>query len=158
MKTTEELIERLLQLFNEHKVKYVVIGALALPAYGHIRTTEDIDIFIEPNEGNALKAIEALKDFGYLAIEDLTIKEFLSKKTLFRQYLLPTDIHPFVKGVNFEDLWENRVSFKIGSIYVYLPSLEDMIKMKKAAGRPKDLEDLKYLNKIKELKKKKKSK
>jgi len=37
-------------------------------------------------------------------VEDLTIEQLLKKKTLFRQYILDTDIHPFVAGVEFKDV------------------------------------------------------
>ncbi|MFN3967176.1 MAG: hypothetical protein ACK4JE_05715, partial [Endomicrobiia bacterium] len=118
------------------------------PVYGHIRTTVDLDIFIEPTKKNAEKAIKALKEFGYLVIEETTIEDFLTKKTLIRQYDLDTDIHPYVNGVSFQDVWRNKIKAKIGNTFAYFPSLKDIIKMKKAAGRIKDKEDLKYLTKI----------
>ncbi len=46
---------------------------------------------------------------------------------------------------------KNKVSAKFGNTSVYFPSLNDLLKMKQAAGRPKDLEDLKYLKKLKKL-------
>lgn len=73
----------------------------------------------------------------------------LTKKILIRQYILETDIHPFVAGVSFGEVWANRVQGKIGSQQVYFPSLDDLIKMKKAAGRDKDKEDLKILLELK---------
>jgi hypothetical protein len=69
---------------------------------------------------------------------------------LIRQYIVETDIHPFVKGVTFAEVWENKIKSKFGETEVYFPSLDDIIKMKMAAGRNKDLEDLKFLRKIKE--------
>lgn len=63
------------------------------------------------------------------------------------------DIDIFVKGVTFEEIWRNKIIAKFGETDVYFPCLEDMIRMKKAAGRAKDLEDLKYLKKIKKQKK-----
>ena len=155
MATTEKLVEELAKLFNEHKVEYVIIGAVALPVYGYVRTTIDCDIFIQPTEENAKKTISALKQFGYDVIEETSLENFLAKKTLIRQYSLETDIHPFVKGVKFEDLWKNKIRAKIGNTFVYFPSLEDMIKMKKAAGRVKDKEDLKFLTAILKRKKNK---
>jgi len=152
-------IEGLLKSLKEHKVKFVVIGAEAFPAYGYARATFDIDIFIEPTVENAKRTMEALKNFGYYIIEELTVEQFLAKKTLIRQYILPVDIHPFVSGINsFADVWKNKIKAKIGKIWVYFPSLEDMIKMKKSAGRLKDKEDLKYLTRILKLKKSKKKK
>jgi predicted nucleotidyltransferase len=155
MATTEKLVEELAKLFNEHKVEYVIIGAVALPVYGYVRTTIDCDIFIQPTEENAKKTIAALKQFGYDVIEETSLENFMAKKTLIRQYSLETDIHPFVKGVKSEDLWKNKIRAKIGDTFVYFPSIEDMIKMKKAVGRVKDKEDLKYLTAILKRKKKK---
>jgi predicted nucleotidyltransferase len=57
--------------------------------------------------------------------------------------------------VGFEEVWKNRVEDEIQGVKVYFASLDDLIKMKKAAGRPKDVEDLKVLRKLKESKEKK---
>lgn len=140
--------ESLLKSLKGHRVQFVIIGATAFPVHGYSRATLDIDIFIRPDKSNAEKALSALEDFGY-DISDITIDEILTKKILIRQYLVETDIHPFVKGVSFEEVWKNRVKAKFGDTFVWFASLDDLIKMKKAAGRPKDREDLKYLLKLK---------
>lgn len=144
----------LLKLLNENEVKYVVIGATSFSVHGYARATMDIDIFIEPSPENIKKVRKALQSFGY-DLEDVSEQDMLENKLLLRQYLVETDIHPFVKGVNFEEVWNNRVIDEISGIPVNFSSLDDLIKMKKAAGRPKDVEDLKAL---KELKKRKKNK
>jgi predicted nucleotidyltransferase len=140
--------ESLLRSLKEHKVKFVIIGATAFPVYGYSRATLDIDIFIRPERANAEKTLVALKSFGY-DVRDVTVDELLTKKILIRQYLVETDIHPYVKGVSFDDVWINKVKSKFGDTFVWFASLDDLIKMKKAAGRPKDIEDLKYLIKLK---------
>ena len=145
--------ERLLKLLKEHRVRFVVIGATAFPVHGYSRSTLDIDIFIKPNIKNAEETLNALKEFGY-DVTDIKIDDLLTKKLLIRQYLVETDIHPFVKGANFEDVWKNRVRAKYGNTFVHFASLDDLIKMKKAAGRPQDLEDLKYLIRLKKMKEK----
>ena len=139
--------EGLLKLLKEHKVDFVIIGATAFPIYGYARATLDIDIFIRPTEDNAKKTWAALKQFGY-NVTDVKIKDFLTKKLLIRQYSVETDIHPFVKGITFDEVWKNRVRAKFGNTFINFASLKDLIKMKKAAGRAKDLEDLKYLKKL----------
>ena len=133
---------------KEHRVDFVIIGATAFPVYGYARSTFDIDIFIRPTEENALKTLDALKDFGY-DVSDVEKEDLLKKKLLIRQYAVETDIHPFVTGVSFERVWKNKVKAKFGNTFVYFASLDDLIKMKRAAGRPKDLEDIKYLKKLK---------
>jgi len=144
--------EKLLKLLNENKVDFIVIGATAFPIYGYARATLDIDLFVRPEIDNFGRLKKALLDFGY-DLTDISLEVMLKNKLLIRQYVLEIDIHPFVKGVTFEDVWKNRISSKFGDTEVYFPCLDDMIRMKKAAGRAKDLEDLKYLKKIKAQKK-----
>ena len=55
-----------------------------------------------------------------------------------------------MKGLTFEKIWSNKVEAIFGKTPVYFASLDDLIEMKRAAGRPQDLEDLKYLKKLKE--------
>ena len=141
-------ISGLLKSLNAHKVCYVVIGATAFPIHGYSRATMDIDIFIKPTPENARATLRALKSFGY-DISDLTLTDLLTKKVLIRQYLLETDIHPFVKGITFEQVWKNKVKCKIGRSTAYFAGLDDLIRMKKSAGRAKDKEDLKILKKLK---------
>lgn len=139
--------EGLLKLLNAHDVDYVIIGATAFPIHGYSRATLDIDILILPKEENAQKTLHALKDFGY-DISDISVPDLLSKKILIRQYILETDIHPFVKGMTVEEIWGNKVAGKIGETPCYFASLDDLIRMKKAAGRQKDKEDLRILLKL----------
>lgn len=141
--------ESLLKSLNAHNVRYVVIGATAFPIHGYARATLDIDIFIEATPENAKQSLAALRDTGY-DVTDLTVEDLLTKKVLIRQFILETDIHPFVAGVTFEEIWRNRVEDRIGQTPANFASLDDLIKMKHAAGRPKDLEDLKILEKLKD--------
>jgi len=147
--------EKLLQLLKENRVAFVVIGASAFPVYGYARATLDIDIFIRPDIQNTQKTMRALKEFGY-DLMALTPHDFQKNKILIRQYLVEADFHPFVKGVSFNRVWKNRIKGKFGKTNVNFPCLDDMIKMKKAAGRTKDREDLKFLKRIR-LKEKKMS-
>jgi predicted nucleotidyltransferase len=149
--------ENLLKLLKEHSVDFVVIGATAFPVHGYARATLDIDIFIRPERANAERALLALKKFGY-DTTDVEIDDLIQKKLLIRQYAVETDIHPFVRGVTFDQVWKNKVRAKFGDTFVYFASLNDLIKMKKAAGRTKDLEDLKFLQKIRKIKQAKKKK
>ena len=151
-------IPRLLKLLNAHSVKYVVIGATAFPAHGYVRDTADIDIFFEPTVGNAECVRETLQEFGY-DVTDITIDHLLKTKVLFRGYIVETDTHPFVTGVSdFAEVWRDRLRGVIEGVPTQFAGLDHLIRMKKAAGRGKDLDDLRYLEKIRELKKKKKRK
>lgn len=124
-----------------------MIGATAFPVYGYARATLDLDLFVKPTKANIRRVLKALREFGY-DLADFTESDFLTHKVLIRQYVLETDIHPHVKGVTFEEIWRNKVVGAIGKTEVFFPSLEDMIRMKKAANRAKDREDLKYLKRL----------
>ena len=143
--------EDLLRSLNAHKVEFVIIGATAFPIHGYARATLDIDLFIRPEHRNADRVLGALRDFGYDTAE-ITREDLLAKKVLIRQHLVETDIHPFVAGITFDQVWKNRVPGTYGEEKVYYASLEDLITMKAAAGRPKDLEDLKVLKLLKQKK------
>lgn len=145
--------EKLLKLLKENHVKFVIIGATAFPVHGYSRATLDVDIFIEPETANSQRTLKALKEFGY-DVSDITVDDLLTKKILIRQYLVETDIHPIVEGITFKQVWKNKVKAKFGKTFAWFASLDDLIKMKKSAPRTKDLEDLKYLLKIKKRTKK----
>ncbi|MEA3506433.1 MAG: hypothetical protein U9R36_02915 [Elusimicrobiota bacterium] len=146
-------IRDLIRLLNENAVDYIIIGASSFPYYGYVRNTLDTDILIRPGKDNAEKALKCLQRFGF-DTKDITAQEMLNKKILFRQYDEEVDIHPEVKGASFKQLWENKNRGKIAGEDVFFPSLVDLIEMKKAAGRAKDREDLKYLNRLKKKKEK----
>lgn len=115
-----------------------------------MRLTNDVDILIEPTRENAQRTLDALGKVGY-NITELTVEEMLTKKILFRQYILATDIHPSAAGVTFKTLWKNKKAERIEGVPVFIASLDDLIKMKRAANRPKDREDLKALLAIKRI-------
>jgi len=144
--------EDLLKSLREHKVDFVIIGATAFPVYGYARATLNIDIFIRPGRHNAEKTLQALREFGY-DMTDVTVDDLLTKKLLIRQYAVEVDIYPFVKGVTFDKVWKNKVEAEFGKTAVFFASLDDLIEMKRATGRPQDLQDLKYLMKLKEKRK-----
>ena len=89
----------------------------------------DIDIFIEPTKENANRTVEVLRVFGY-DVTDITIDDLLTKKVLIRQYIIETDLHPFVAEVTFGEVWKNKVTSVIGSTNAFFASLDDLIKMK----------------------------
>jgi predicted nucleotidyltransferase len=144
-------VEGLLRLLKEHRVRFVIIGATAFPVHGYSRATLDIDLFIQPTPQNAARTREALRAFGY-DMSDVSVDDLLTKKLLIRQYLVETDIHPFVKGTTFNRVWANKVKSRFGHTFVWFASLDDLIEMKEASGRPKDKEDLKFLRRLQQRK------
>ncbi len=105
--------EKLLTSLNGHSVRYVVIGATAFPLHDYALASLDVDIFFEATPENAQRTLDVLNDVGY-DLTEVTLEDLLTKKLLIRQYFLETDIHPFVAGVTFEEVWRNRVESSLG--------------------------------------------
>lgn len=141
-------IESLLASLNAADVRYVIIGATAFAAYGWVRATADLDLFVDADPANLERLRRTLQDFGY-DVEDASVEDFGRFKILLRQYDLPLDLHPFVAGISsFEEVWSRRTQSDLGAVQASFASLEDLIAMKRAAGRPKDAEDLRQLERI----------
>jgi len=54
----------LLRAFNDHEVRYLVVGAYALAAHGRPRATGDLDVWVEATPANASRVLQALSAFG----------------------------------------------------------------------------------------------
>ncbi len=143
--------ESLLRSLNDHGVRFVVIGAAAFPVHGYARATLDIDLFVEATRENAERTHAALTAFGF-DTKELSVQDLLDFKILIRQYVVSADVHPYVAGVTFEGVWRNRIAGRFRETDVFYPSLDDLIAMKEAAGRPKDQEDLRQLRLIRDRK------
>ena len=141
--------ESLLASLNTHKADYVVIGAVCLPVHGYYRATADLDILFRPTLENARRVRLAMEAVRY-DLQGLPDEQMLETKLLFRGYASQVDLHPFVKGVDFDRVWRNRVTGTYEQTPASFASLDDLIAIKEAAGRPKDLEDLKALRKLKQ--------
>lgn len=72
-------IEELLKSLNANNVEFVIIGATAFPIHGYARATLDNDIFIRPESKNAVRTLNALRNFGY-DTADITVEDLLTRK------------------------------------------------------------------------------
>jgi hypothetical protein len=126
--------------------EFIVVGAFAVAAHGNPRATGDIDIWVQPTRDNAARVLHALRAFGAplfgLSIEDLT-----DEQTVFQIGVAPVriDILAGIDGVTWEEAWPRRVIAKLGTSMVPVLSLVDLAANKRAAGRPKDLVDLAWI-------------
>ena len=99
---------------------------------------------------NALVAIEVIKKFGFSNLK-IEIEDFLNPENIIQLGYEPyrIDILMDVKGSNFEDYYEKRTTAILDETTVNFLSLEDLIQVKKDAGRLQDLADAEQLEKIK---------
>ena len=138
--------KELLLAFNAHDVEYLVVGAHALAAHGHVRATKDLDLWVRPEQSNAQKVLQALSDFG-APLSDLTADDLTRKETIFQIGLPPLriDIITKIDGVEFEDAWPDRVETSFGGIPAFVISRHHLITNKKTAARLQDLADVQQL-------------
>lgn len=147
-----DLIE-LLQLLSSHKVKYLVIGGQAVSLHTEPRYTKDCALWVETSKRNASRLYAALQEFG-APISAITVEDLATPGTIFIFGLEPNrvDILTRVKGARFESSFKRRYPIVISQVAVNFVSLDDLIKIKRATGRPQDLIDLKNLLQAKTLK------
>ncbi|MCB9385277.1 MAG: nucleotidyltransferase [Bryobacterales bacterium] len=138
--------KELLSEFNAHNVEFLIVGAHALAVHGVVRATKDLDIWVRPSSKNARKVLAALQSFG-APLYDLTIDDLATPGLIFQIGIEPVriDILTLVDGLVFEAAWscKSQVSFEGEPVNVL--SREDLIRNKRAAGRPRDLADISQL-------------
>lgn len=136
----------LLAEFNAHGVEYLVVGAHALAAHGHVRATKDLDVWIRPDRHNAVRVMAALKAFG-APLLDLTEDDLSAPGLVFQIGVPPVriDVLTSIDGVEFAEAWESRLSTRFADQKTAVLSREHLIRNKRAAGRTQDLADIEWL-------------
>jgi len=138
--------KELLLAFNAQNVEYLIVGAHALAAHGHIRATKDLDLWVRPEKSNAEKVLQALSEFG-APLRDLTADDLSKKETIFQIGLPPLriDIITDIDGVEFEEAWPDRVDASFGDVRAFVISRHHLLTNKKASARLQDLADVQQL-------------
>jgi hypothetical protein len=138
----------LLAIFNATRVEYMIVGGHALAAHGLVRATKDLDVWVRPTPLNASRVIAALAAFG-APLQDLTESDLASAGTIFQIGVPPIriDVITSVDGLTFDEAWPSRIAGEFGDQTVPVLSRDDLIRNKRAAGRPQDVLDVNWLEK-----------
>ena len=134
----------LLRVFNERKVKYLVVGGYAVSYFTEPRVTKDLDIFIETSDENVAIVYAALADFG-APLAGMTPKDFQDPAWGYQIGQPPSriDILQELTAIDFDSAWNAGEEGMIDSdIPVRYISAADLIKNKLALGRHRDLADV----------------
>ena len=136
----------LLAEFNARQVEYLIVGAHALAAHGHVRATQDLDVWVRPDPENANRVIAALRAFG-APLHDLTVQDLSRPGLIFQIGVEPIriDVLTVIDGVQFDEAWSERVHSTFAGEPVAVLSREHLIKNKLAAARTQDLADVERL-------------
>lgn len=149
----------ILQVLKRHQVKFVLIGGLAASAYGSPMVTLDLDICYDRSDDNLDRLAEALQELEARlrgAPEDLKFVPDahalrMGDHLTFATSLGPLDCLGTPRGTQgYEELEANASRLDLDGMEILMASLEDLIRMKRRAARPKDLEAVEILMEIRD--------
>jgi hypothetical protein len=147
-------VERLLRTLDAHSVDFVVVGGLAAIAHGARRMTLDLDVVPRPDAANYARLAAAVRELGVAAetVVDGTFQQLdprddvdlarsrnLSLRTAAGQLDVLNDARA---APAYDELAARSVQLAVAGIPVRVAGLDDLVAMKLALGRPKDLQDV----------------
>lgn len=159
--------EPIFKILNAASVRYVVVGGVATLLHGHARLTADVDLAVDLAPQEALKMIRALADKGFRPqvpvsaemFADPVVREGWLQEKHMRAFSLVDHTNPMrvvdlllQPEVPFEELLARSQEALVGNTPVRISSLDDLITLKRHAGRPQDLADVKELEAIRKQK------
>lgn len=161
------LFEPLFKALNDAGVRYVVVGGLAVVLHGHARLTVDVDLVVDLDEGEALRAIDALVGLGLRPRAPVRARDF-ADQTVRSAWIRDRGMQVFSMfdpsnpmrvvdlfvdhPIPFETLWSRSEVLELQGTTVRVAAIPDLIHLKRLAGRPQDLADIEQLEAILALK------
>lgn len=153
---------QLLAALHDRGIEYIVVGGFAVNAHGFIRGTKDLDIVPNPSVENLGRLAEMLRDLDATVLDtaDFEAEEMPADPTsttdlaMGGNFCLLTrlgrlDVMQWLSGVETDDLYSefdgDAIEGSLDGIPVRVCGLEHLRAMKRAAGRPQDLDDLRAL-------------
>lgn len=156
-------VEAILCALNEAEARYIIVGGLAVVAHGYVRYTADIDIVLNLERENVIRAMNALEAIGYRPLVPVKGSDFADadlrqswqdeKGMIVFQLMDPdrpdTRLDVFVKEpFDFEDEFAAARMEKVANVTAPVLRVETLLAMKRAVARPKDLIDVEELLKL----------
>lgn len=132
--------EELFAAFNARNVDMaLIVGGYAFAFHAKPRYTKDIDVLVEPTAANAENVLAALTDFGFGGV-GLTVADFSSPGQTTQLGMPPNriDLLTVIDGVSFDEAWAGRVVGRYGQQPVQYLGRAELIRNKRASGRPQD--------------------
>ncbi len=153
-------IEKTLGALTAAKVRYLVVGGVAVVLHGHLRTTLDLDLVLHLDQDNLVTALKVFADLGFqpqvpvplLSFADSENREaWTHQKNMTVFSLWHPDFQGFAVDLfiqepfNFELAYDRALVVNLHGIEATVISLPDLIEMKRIAGRPQDQIDVEAL-------------
>ena len=149
-------LSELVKALKKEKINYMIVGGYAVNFHGYSRNTVDIDLIIKFTLANLKKIEKLLQQMGMvsrLPIDAASVYNFRDEYIKNRNLIAwnfynendPTDQIDILINHDVSDFKSEK--FRVGQLELKVISKEDLIRMKKKAGRDKDLLDIKELTK-----------
>lgn len=153
---------RILRVLSKHRVRFILIGALAARLYGFPRLTADADITPDTERANTERLAKALRELKARIYTDAIPEglefdcsaEMLARSAMWNLVTSAGRIDIAFKPAGtdgYADLASGAVRFEAFGVQFHAASLDDIIRSKEAAGRPKDREDVAIMRELKKL-------
>lgn len=154
--------------FNEEGIRYLVVGGVAMNLFGVPRATYDIDILIDLEDDNISALMRLMKEWGFKPKVPVNIMDFTDKakrddwiKTknmkafnLVNARWALSEIDIIIDApVGYAEARKRAKKITVQGVPIPVISIDDLITMKRAAGRELDKADIQYLRKVKNDKK-----
>ena len=151
------LLTKVCQALNRTKIKYAVVGGYALALHGAVRSTVDLDFVIQLKEKAFLELEGVFEKLGFesrLPVRAEQVFRFREEYIQNRNLIAWSFYNPKAPAQQLDvliNIGVDEIDTQMMTIYgvkVRVASIESMIEMKKRAGRPQDLEDVKALREL----------
>jgi predicted nucleotidyltransferase len=153
MKELQEVLREVCNVLNKKGVRYVVVGGCAVILHGYFRTTNDIDLLVDPSSENVAKIREALYEIfeeeEVWEIGDEDIQKFTVLRYVPQKIDITIDLMARIGSVDIEKALEDVDWIDLDETRIPLCGLTTLIETKKGV-RPKDKDDLLFLRGKKE--------
>ena len=145
---------QLLEQLVEAEVRFVLVGGLAVNAWGYLRATRDLDVVPDPAPDNLAKLDSLLRglggkvDVGGRFLDSSAIGTFLrtGDRALVLTELGQVDVLQGLPQIpRFEELEEQAKDVDLDGLSIRVCSLEHLLEMKRVSDRPRDRDDLEAL-------------
>lgn len=137
----------------EAQAEFLLVGGWAVVLYGHVRATDDLDIFVRASPDNSARVYGALEAFGApLRAHQVEVSHFTEEGNAYRFGIAPLKIEVLtqISGVSFDEALEGSQTLTLDGYSVPYIGKAALIANKKAAGRNKDLADVEELEQLKD--------
>jgi predicted nucleotidyltransferase len=151
-KLPRDFSDLLIELCETH-AEFLLVGGWAVILYGHVRATDDMDVFVRPSATNSERVFAALEAFGApLRAHAVAPGHFAKEGDAYRFGIAPLKIEVLTKisGVSFDEALQGSKTFDLDGYRIPYIGKSALIANKKAAGRHKDLADVEELERLEE--------